>query len=55
MACEKLYKVTFTGYCEVWASSPEEAADKADSIEQQFFAHYDFDEPVCLEEEDEDE
>jgi hypothetical protein len=51
---EKKYKVSFTGYCEVWANSPEEAADKAENIDQQFFAHYDYDEPVCLEEENDE-
>lgn len=50
----KLYKVPFTGYCEVWANSVEEAADKAEDIDQQFFAHYDYDEPICLEEEKDD-
>ena len=51
----KLYRVPFTGYCEVWATSPEEAADKAEDIQQQFFADYDYGEPICLEEEEEDE
>jgi hypothetical protein len=45
----KQYKVPFTGYCEVWAKSPEEAAEKAENIDQQFFAHYDYGDPVCLE------
>ena len=49
------YKVTFTGYCEVYATSPEEAAEKAETVEQQFFAHYDYSEPICLEKEEEDE
>lgn len=52
---EKLYKIPFTGYCEVWAKSPEEAAEKAETVEQQFFAHYDYDEPICLTKEDDDE
>jgi hypothetical protein len=51
----KLYRVPFTGYCEVWAKSPEEATDKADTVEQQFFAHYDYSNPICLEKEDENE
>ena len=51
----KLYRVPFTGYCEVWAKSPEEAADNAENTMQQFFAHYDYGDPVCLEQEDENE
>lgn len=51
----KLYKVPFTGYCEVWAKSPEEAAEKAEDIEQQFFASYDYGDPVCLSKEEENE
>ena len=50
---EKRYKIPFTGYCEVWAKSPEEAADKAEDIEKQFFAHYDYGDPICLEKEEE--
>ena len=55
MTDSKLYKVPFTGYCEVWANSLEEAADKADDVDNHFFAHYDYDDPVCLEKEEEDE
>ena len=51
----RLYKVPFTGYCEVWAKSPEEASEKAENIEQQFFADYDYGEPICKEKEEEDE
>jgi hypothetical protein len=51
---DKKYKVPFTGYCEVYAYSAEEAAEKADDIQQQFFAHYDYGTPVCLEKEEED-
>ena len=51
----KLYKVPFTGYCEVWAKTPEEAADKAEDVPHQFFAHYDYGDPICLEKEEEDE
>ena len=51
----KKYKVPFTGYCEVWAKSPEEATDKAEDIEQQFFAHYDYSDPICLTKEEENE
>ena len=32
MTDSKLYKVPFTGYCEVWANSAEEAADKAETL-----------------------
>ena len=52
---EKLYKVPFTGYCEVWATSPEEASEKAEDIPQQFFAHYDFGDPECQVKEEENE
>ena len=48
----KLYQIPFTGYCEVWARSLEEAAEKAEIIEEQFFASYNYDEPICLEKED---
>lgn len=51
---EKLYKVPFTGYCEVWAATLEEAAEKVDH-DTMFFVEYDFGEPVCLSKEDEDE
>ena len=51
----KQYRVPFTGYCEVWAKSPEEAADKAEDVPQQFFAHYDYGDPVCLSKEDANE
>ena len=51
----KQYRVSFTGFCEVWAKSPEEAAEKAEDIKQQFFAHYDYSDPVCLSKEEEDE
>lgn len=55
MVTDKRYKVPFTGYCEVYARSPEEAADMADDLEKQFFAHYDYGEPICLEKEEENE
>ena len=51
----KLYKVPFTGYCEVWAKSPEEAAEQAEDVKNQFFAHYDYKEPIRLEKEEENE
>ena len=51
----KLYQVPFTGYCEVWAKSPEEAIVKAEDVEQQFFAHYGYNTPICLSKEDPNE
>lgn len=48
------YKIPFTGYCEVWARSPEEAAAKADDGKL-FYVEYDFEEPICLAKEEEDE
>lgn len=51
---EKRYKVPFTGYCEVYARNPEEAADMADDPEKHFYAEYDFGEPECLTKEVED-
>lgn len=50
----KKYKIPFTGYCEVWAKSSEEAAAKADNGDM-FYADYNFSEPICLEKEDENE
>ena len=52
---EKRYKVPFTGYCEVYARNPEEAADLADDTEQHFFVQCDYGEPICLAKEDENE
>lgn len=52
---EKQYKINFRGYCEVWAKSPEDAAKKAEDIESQFFAHYEYGEPICLDKEETDE
>ena len=54
MPKEKLYRIPFTGYCEVWAKSPEEAAEKAEHIEQQFFAQYDYGDPICMKKEEDD-
>ena len=51
---QKLYRIPFAGYCEVWANSSEEAADKAENIDQQFFAHYEYGEPVCLSKEEDE-
>ena len=53
MGDQKKYTVPITGYCEVWANSPEEAVEKADNDEM-YFVHFDFGEPTC-EEEDENE
>ena len=50
----KLYKVPFTGHCEVWARSPEEAAEKADDGVM-FYIDYDFGDPICLAKEEENE
>lgn len=55
MLYDKRYKIPFTGYCEVYAKDPEEALAKAETVEMQFFAHYDYGNAVCLDEEDEDE
>jgi hypothetical protein len=46
---QKKYKIPFTGYCEVWARSPEEAEKLADNGDM-FYAEYDFGEPVSEEE-----
>lgn len=51
---QTLYKVPFTGYCEVWATSPKEASEKADAGEM-FFVHYDFEEPIPTKKEEENE
>ena len=52
---QKLYKVNFLGYCEVWAKSPEDALEKAEDLDQQFFAHYEYSKPICLSKEENDE
>ena len=52
---QKLYRIPFSGYCEVWAKSPEEAAEKAEDIEKQFFAHYNYGNPICFEKEEKNE
>ena len=51
----KQYRVDFTGFCEVWAKTPEEASEKAEDVKAQFFAHYDYSDPICLSKEDENE
>lgn len=55
MPGDKKFQIPFTGYCEVYAADEEEALNRADTIEQQYFAHYDYGDPICLEEEDENE
>ena len=55
MPNDKLYRVPFTGYVEVWADSKEEAEDLAEDFSTQFFAHYEYGEAECTEKEDEDE
>ena len=52
---KKLYKIPFTGYSEVFADTPEEAADLVEDIDKQFFAHYDYGTPECKEKEANDE
>ena len=44
---EKLYRIPFTGYCDVWANSPEEALERAED-EKMFTVDYDFGTPECL-------
>ena len=51
---DKKYTIPFTGYCEVWANSAEEALENA-AANQQHFAHYHYGEPVCAEKEADDE
>lgn len=51
---ERRYKIPFTGYCEVWAKTPEEAVDCADDGNM-FFVKYDFGDPECLSKEDANE
>ena len=51
----RMYKVPFTGYCEVYACDSDEATDLADDPEKHHFEHYDYGEPICLEKEEEDD
>ena len=51
---EKKYTIPFTGYCEVWANSVEEAVDKVFNGEKSF-THHDYGEPVCAENEEEED
>ena len=52
---QKLYKVPFTGYCEVWANSPEEAEERVEDVDSHFTASYDFGKAICLEKEESNE
>lgn len=48
----KKYKIPFTGYCEVWADSQEEALEEAEN-ESMYFVEYNFGDPTCEEDENE--
>ena len=48
----KKFTIPFKGYCEVWAENPEDAEEKA-ANDEMFFAHYEFGEPTCEEDENE--
>ena len=54
MSDSKLYRIPFTGWCEVWAQSAEEALKQAED-EQMFTVCYDLGDPECMEEEEENE
>lgn len=54
MADHKLYRVPFTGYCDVWAKSQEDAETRADNGEM-FTVEYDFGTPICMEKEEKNE
>ena len=48
MAESKLYRIPFTGYCEVWGKTPEEAVEAAE-VGDIFTAVYEsFGEPVYI-------
>jgi hypothetical protein len=44
---KKLYKIPFAGYCEVLATSPEEAVENAGNNDMHF-VRYEFEKPICL-------
>lgn len=44
----KKYRIPFTGYCEVWANSTDEALEVAED-EEMYFVQYQFGDPVCEE------
>ena len=46
---ERKFKIPFTGYCEVWARSTDDALAKADDGDM-FYLHYDFGDPELEEE-----
>ena len=46
---ERKFKIPFTGYCEVYAKSTDEALEKADDGDM-FYLHYDFGDPELEEE-----
>ena len=50
---DKKYEIPFTGRCEVWAKSPEEAAEKARRGDT-FTIERDFGDPVCQEDDDDE-
>lgn len=50
----KKFKIPFTGYFEVYASSPEEALEKVGRDEVEY-DHYELGNPIILEEEDDNE
>ena len=54
MSGSKLYRIPFTGFCEVWGDTPEEAAQEAEDG-CMFTVFYEFGEPICMEREDQDE
>ena len=54
MSDSKRYRIPFTGWCEVWAESTEEASQKAED-DQLFTVYYDFGDPECLAKEEQDE
>ena len=45
---EQKFKIPFTGYCEVYAKTPEEALEKADDGDM-YYLEYDFGEPDVVE------
>lgn len=49
----KKYTLQFTGYCEVWAKSPEEAAEMADKGDM-FFVECNFGEPTTDDDDEEE-
>ena len=54
LPADKLYHIPFTGYCDVWAKSPEEALERAED-EKMFTVGYEFGTPECLTKEEKNE